>query len=93
MVCNIFFSLDILFLFGLDLYIRCNGRVLDQYDYQIAKTVLSFETPARLPDENRLHIIIYNKKTKDQIVVEPQYRSHGIVCFLCKYTKIINFYL
>jgi hypothetical protein len=69
------------FLFFLDLCVECNGRVLDQYDYQIAKTVLSFETPRCLPGRSSLHVTIDNKKTNNQIVIDRKYHQHGILLF------------
>ncbi len=59
----------------------CNEKVLDENDYQIADTILSFETPKCLPGTNDLHVIIYDKKTTDHINVTKAYHPHGILFF------------
>ncbi len=57
-----FFNQAFYFLFDLDLRVRCNGKVLDQNDYQIADRILSFETPACLQDPKDLEIVIDKQK-------------------------------
>ncbi|CAF2894807.1 unnamed protein product, partial [Rotaria sp. Silwood2] len=39
-----------------DLRITCNGKNLSDKDFQIAKTILSFESPACIQDKNNLHV-------------------------------------
>jgi hypothetical protein len=59
--------------------------VLDQKDYQIADTILSFETPECLQDTKDLEIVIDKQNMKDWIVIWTRYHSHGI--FLYKFSK------
>jgi hypothetical protein len=81
-----------IFLFNLDLSVRCNGKALHQNDYQIAEIrvekpneitemILSFETPECSSNEKNLEIIIDKQNIVGWINYKFPYHPHGMLIF------------
>ncbi|CAF3355495.1 unnamed protein product [Rotaria socialis] len=59
-----------------DLHVTCNGRKLEDSDFQIAEQILSFESPARTQGIEHLHVKISNKNTNLSIDYQQPYYLH-----------------
>ncbi|CAF3378345.1 unnamed protein product [Rotaria socialis] len=59
-----------------NLHVTCNGRKLEDSDFQIAEQILSFESPARTQGIKYLHVTIFNKNTNLSIDYQQPYYLH-----------------
>ncbi|CAF1344385.1 unnamed protein product [Rotaria magnacalcarata] len=59
-----------------NLHVTCNGKKLEDSDFQIAEQILSFESPARTQGIEHLHVTIFNKNTNVSIDYQGPYYSH-----------------
>ncbi|CAF1344403.1 unnamed protein product [Rotaria magnacalcarata] len=59
-----------------NLHVTCNGRELEDSDFQIAEQILSFESPARTQGIEHLHVKIFNKNTNLSIDYQQPYYLH-----------------
>ncbi|CAF3877082.1 unnamed protein product [Rotaria sordida] len=74
-----------------DLDIKCNDKKLNDNDFQITETILSFESPVCIQGSKYLHIIIRKNNSQDSIDFKLPYHSHGITRLLFKYEQISSF--
>ncbi|CAF2898072.1 unnamed protein product [Rotaria sp. Silwood2] len=65
-----------------NLDIKCNDKKLNDSDFQIAETILSFESPVCMQGSENLHVIIHIKNTEDRIDFTLPYHRHSIIRFL-----------
>ncbi|CAF4842062.1 unnamed protein product [Rotaria sp. Silwood1] len=59
-----------------NLDIKCNDKELNDSGFQIAGTILSFESPVCMQGSENLHVIIHSKNTENRIDFTLPYHIH-----------------